>query len=148
MLNESELFQMLLEDFHPSVPTDSEPIPYNPKPKPTEADLLKSLREKGMNFSDYAELESKVAEIFAKIKFNEPLTQDELASSELEEFRWVMDDIQQQIDDELPTIYIGGDVFTPAEFRKLAEACGLEEAELEAELEAEFETGIELERRA
>lgn len=151
---DKEDFQMdkediqMIEDFLFSVPPTHAPIPYIPKPKPTEADLLKSLREKGMNFSEYAELESKVAEIYAKIEFNEPLTEDELALRQLDECGWVMDDIQKQIDDERPTIYIGGDVFTPSEFRALADACGLEEAELEAELEAEFEAGLELERRA
>lgn len=116
-------------------------IPSNPNPnhKPTEADLLKSLREKGINFSDYSELESKVWNISVKGDWNEPLTEDELALREQSEYWWVMDDIQQQIDDELPTIYIGGDVYTPAEFRALADKCGVEEAELEAELEAKFE---------
>lgn len=128
--------------------SDPRPIPHDPRPKPTEADLLKSLHEKGMNFSDYSELESKVWTISVKGDRNEPLTEDERAFRELDEYGWVMDDIQQQIDDELPTIYIGGDVYTPAEFRALADKCGVEEEELKAELEAKFEAEIEAERRA
>lgn len=108
-------------------------IPSDPVPKPTEADLLKSLREKGMNFSGYSELENKVWYIRVKGELNETLTEDELALSEQSEYWWVMGEIQRQIDYETPSIYINGDVFTPAEFDEYVKAqeAELEEAELE-----------------
>ena len=107
-------------------------IPSDPVPKPTEADLLKSLREKGMNFSRYSELETKVWNIRVKGELNETLTEDELALSEQSEYWWVMDEIQRQIDYETPSIYINGDVFTPAEYDEYVKA---QEAELEEEAE-------------
>lgn len=108
-------------------------IPSDPVPKPTEADLLKSLREKGMNFSGYSELETKVWNIRVKGELNETLTEDELALREQSEYWWVMGEIQRQIDYETPSIYINGDVFTPAEYDEYVKAqeAELEEAELE-----------------
>ena len=107
-------------------------IPSDPVPKPTESDLLKSLREKGMNFSGYSELETKVWNIRVKGELNETLTEDELALREQSEYWCVMDEIQRQIDYETPSIYINGDVFTPAEYDEYVKA---QEEELE---EAEF----------
>lgn len=107
-------------------------IPSDPVPKPTKADLLKSLREKGMNFSGYSELETKVWNIREKGDLNETLTEDELALREQSEYWWVMDEIQRQIDYETPSIYINGDVFTPAEYDEYVK---VQEAELEEEAE-------------
>ena len=121
-----------MEEFDFTFPTNWEVIPSHPAPKPTEADLLKSLREKGMNFSGYSELESKVWNIRVKGELNETLTEDELALREQSEFWCVMDEIQRQIDYETPSIYINGDVFTPAEYDEYVK---VHESELEEEAE-------------